>query len=541
MQWALVFVAMLPIWFSIGDHALRGRTEGRYASVARSMAQSGDWLVPRFQGHPHLTKPPLIYWLEAAAIRMLGPTEYAVRLPSAVAGTLLCVAAFALARRIAGPRHAITVAALLAVTPLNVIVSRATATDSVLALTWFGTLAAGLLSTLEPQRRRWTRLLWFCVGVGLFTKGPLALVPVGLVALWLGLAGRWADIGRLRPIIGTLAAVLPLIVWGLLIWRREPDAIAIWKHETFDRVVGSGDHVKPWWFYFPVLLVGLFPLSIMVSLPGVNFAWSEVRGRLRNASASTLWALSVIVPFVGFTIMKGKLFSYLLPLAAPMAMLAATTVCAWLDNTPGARGRAERRPWIAVGLAIALGGMFIAALVSAIVLLGSQHAWVAAPMLPAALVSVWMWWRWNRQPTERWMMLGILWLSGVLLWMGVAEVEDFLWDGWSSRRLFHEVSAQAHTPHPAFATLGFADTCLPFYSGTDIPELHGREGVSEAIAAADGELLVIAEAGAWKKLEHKAGETTAQFEEVGRWQPWPLGSLHLILRNISGLDVPIRP
>src|SRR5262245_13578306 len=81
-------LCLATIWISLSDHALSPRSEGRYASVSMEMLDGGDWLVPHLLGRPHLTKPPLIYWLQASCLRVLGHNEMAMRLPSAVAGSL---------------------------------------------------------------------------------------------------------------------------------------------------------------------------------------------------------------------------------------------------------------------------------------------------------------------------------------------------------------------------------------------------------------------------------------------------------------------
>src|SRR5262245_13335251 len=84
----VVLVSIAMPWIASWNHPLHAPDEGRYGTVSAAMAESGEWLVPRFRGMPHLTKPPLIYWLEAASIRALGRHEFALRLPSLAAGSL---------------------------------------------------------------------------------------------------------------------------------------------------------------------------------------------------------------------------------------------------------------------------------------------------------------------------------------------------------------------------------------------------------------------------------------------------------------------
>src|SRR5216110_2386084 len=89
----------------LGEPPLVGPDEPRYARVAVEMHRSGEAVVPTLQGRPWLEKPPLYYWLAGAAFAVLGETETAARLPSALAGAALAglVAPPPPARRAAAP------------------------------------------------------------------------------------------------------------------------------------------------------------------------------------------------------------------------------------------------------------------------------------------------------------------------------------------------------------------------------------------------------------------------------------------------------
>ena len=102
----MVIIGSLPIFYGLGNHPLYGRSDARYAEVSREMAAGGEWLIPQKGDRPHLTKPPLVYWAEAAMMRLEGPTELAARLPSAIAGvaTMGLLAWFACGLSAARPR-----------------------------------------------------------------------------------------------------------------------------------------------------------------------------------------------------------------------------------------------------------------------------------------------------------------------------------------------------------------------------------------------------------------------------------------------------
>src|SRR3954466_4170412 len=93
---AVVALAALVYLAGNGRVALWDRDEPRYAQTSRQMLTSGAWVVPRLYDEPRTAKPPMIYWLQAACMGVLGDNSRAARLPSAVAMTLtLALFAFA--------------------------------------------------------------------------------------------------------------------------------------------------------------------------------------------------------------------------------------------------------------------------------------------------------------------------------------------------------------------------------------------------------------------------------------------------------------
>src|SRR5258708_18418195 len=83
---ALVFVFFVA-WFCTLDYrSLVRPDEGRYAEIAREMAVTGDWTTPRLNGIKYFEKPPLQYWMTAAAYKAFGEHEWTDRLWSALTG-----------------------------------------------------------------------------------------------------------------------------------------------------------------------------------------------------------------------------------------------------------------------------------------------------------------------------------------------------------------------------------------------------------------------------------------------------------------------
>jgi hypothetical protein len=97
-------------------------TEGRYALISREMATSGDWVTPTLwmdgRQAPYLGKPPFYFWMSTLSIRLLGPTEFAVRLPAIIATALILALMFLLLKRSLGAPAAATGVVITATTGL---------------------------------------------------------------------------------------------------------------------------------------------------------------------------------------------------------------------------------------------------------------------------------------------------------------------------------------------------------------------------------------------------------------------------------------
>ena len=68
---------------------IRSQDEAVYSHTAIRMATQGDWLTPHFLERFALYKPPLFYWLTAAAVKLLGISPISLRLVSLLAAAAM--------------------------------------------------------------------------------------------------------------------------------------------------------------------------------------------------------------------------------------------------------------------------------------------------------------------------------------------------------------------------------------------------------------------------------------------------------------------
>ena len=509
-------------WIGAGNHPLYPPDEGRYATVSLAMAQNGQMIVPMLHGQPHLTKPPLTYWAQALCFKALGKTEIAARIPSLVAASLTMVVLFFFARAMGGNRLGAISVGLYAVMPMTLFVSRLAVTDPVLNLFWLSTLACGWAAA-QSRRTKWAALMWATVALGLLTKGPLVLVPAAVVALWLAIGRRGGDIRRLHIALGLPAACLPIALWAATVMYQYPHAAEIWRHEMLARASGSGSHREPIWYYIPFFIVGLIPATLLFPLPGLSAKWRALRSHFRSATSASLLMVAILVPFVGFSLMSGKLPTYLLPLCAPCAILAAMGLEKWLAGRGEDADAAIRPPAFGWGVTIAMAVLAIVPLGAAL-WFDRSIVWVTLPMTLVMPASIWLHGAWRSSPSRRPAMLAVMWLALIAGWQGLLAGEGGLWVRLNASELVNRAQdwTRLHTgeDHPTIAMYGFRDPTIDYYTGIDA-ELIDSVRELRRITQADGDgFLLLAEPRAWNRLAAQEPELVAQFESLGTYRRW---------------------
>src|SRR5207245_400587 len=112
-------LTLFALWLlaTLGLRPLLLPDEGRYANVARDMLQ-GDGLTPLLNGLPFFHHPPLLYWLDMAAMSVLGINQFTARIGAFVGAWVMGAAIFLAVRRWHGARAAVMLLVVLATTPL---------------------------------------------------------------------------------------------------------------------------------------------------------------------------------------------------------------------------------------------------------------------------------------------------------------------------------------------------------------------------------------------------------------------------------------
>jgi len=325
--WALA-VALLLLWFATLDaRHLFHPDEGRYAEIAREMAETGDWVTPRLNDLKYFEKPPFQYWVTAAAFRVFGVHEWAARLWPAIAGLIAIVAIAMAGRALGGITVGVYAGLALATTVWQVVISQIVTLDSglscFLAVAFAAFVIAQQETTDESARRRWMWLAAAALAGATLSKGLIALViPGGALVVYTALTRDFAVWRRLHLGSGFVLYLALAAPWFVAVSRANDEFFRFFFiHEHFERFL-SGSHQRPgpWYYFVPWFVVGMMPW-LSVVLFGARRAWVDGRPNALGFSWQRFalsWAAFV---FLFFSASGSKLPSYILPMFPPLALV----------------------------------------------------------------------------------------------------------------------------------------------------------------------------------------------------------------------------
>ena len=334
-----------------GSRGLWEPDEGRYTNVALQMLHSGDFIsLRRNEESLHFTKPPVTYWTIAASVATFGRTEWAVRLPIALAFVLTVLLVFRLGKSFV-PDKPWLPALIYATSPVPFFAANTVNTDTMLTLMETLTVLCYAQFRFGRGSVLWLDAMWVGFGLAFMTKGPPGLLPLfAIVAFELmqarseSLAGGQnppgepamrAGLRLLRP-LGLLAFAIVGLSWYVVVIRRHPGLLDYFLgHEVYARIATDKLQRFPEWYgpllvYLPTLIAGSLPWLVM-ALAGIRKqGWRGMPSDLRF-----LWVWFAL-PLTIFCLARSRLPLYVLPLFVPLALLLGRRLASrrWWPSAP---------------------------------------------------------------------------------------------------------------------------------------------------------------------------------------------------------------
>jgi 4-amino-4-deoxy-L-arabinose transferase-like glycosyltransferase len=278
-RWAVLFLLLLAAVIYLGTAprpALLDDADASHALVSRKMLQRGDYVVMFLNGIRYLQKAPIHYWMVALDYKIFGQTEFAVRLPVALAMIGLTIMAFVFGRRFFSQRAGFY-AGLATATSIGMFMfTRIMIPEAIYALEFTAIFYLFL--------RAWTRQTgavsprWYYWGVAVLTacavltRGLIGvLFPVGTIFAFITVTRGWSRWRELHLPSSTLIFLVIAVPWHLIAELRAPGFLwSYFVNEHFKRALGTrwppdyeATPLPIWW---AAHLAWFFPWSVFLPL-----------------------------------------------------------------------------------------------------------------------------------------------------------------------------------------------------------------------------------------------------------------------------------
>lgn len=331
----LLGLAAFFILYRLGSGSLASWDEAFYATAARDMIRTGNWLTMTVQGARWADKPPLAIWVTAFFYKILGIHELSARLFSALCGIGTVITTYFLGRELFGRWAGFLGAFVLLNSSHFFRVARFGVLDAPLA--FFLTLSL-FFFWIGRRRNGYLTLFGITFGLALMTKGYAAflILPVTwLHAFW---SGEREVLGRSTYWVALLVGVAIALPWHALQFLARPDAFmhdVIGQH-FFARVTQSFEgHGGPLYFYVRTIVNKYHPWVLIALFSAPFFLCKALKERKSEFVFLSSWMFGL---FAIISLVRTKLHWYIFPVYPALSLSVGWFLAKWLPE--------DRKKWV---------------------------------------------------------------------------------------------------------------------------------------------------------------------------------------------------
>ena len=296
-SWLLLISACLLVYLCGWYIPLMEIDAAQYANMSREMLIHKNFLQLYDRGADYLDKPPMLFWISAASMRLFGINDLAYRLPSLLFAILSIYSTFRFSKLYYEERMAYLSALVLASCQALFLITHDVRTDTML-LGWVMFSIWQLASWYKEGK--WIHLVLSAVSVacGMMTKGPIALlVPVFAFVPHFLLQRRFRQLFRWEYLLMILIIGILLIPMTIGLYQQfdlHPEKTMyaqkgtsgirfFYWTQSFGRITGESTWHEndSFLFLFQNMLWGFLPWSIFFILGIVSQVWRLAREKFR--------------------------------------------------------------------------------------------------------------------------------------------------------------------------------------------------------------------------------------------------------------------
>ncbi|WP_288341083.1 glycosyltransferase family 39 protein [uncultured Roseivirga sp.] len=333
---ALVALSIAVMFANIGGLDVYALDEAKNAEAARYMYESGNYVVPFYNGDLRTDKPPLHYYFMAAGYSLFGVNAFGARFFSSLFGVLTIVLTFLFVLKHFNTRAAILSSLVLIASLHFNLQFHMSVPDPYLI--FFITWAYFSFYDAYKTGNRWQLFsFYFAIGCGLLTKGPIAVALPGLTAvifLLLNKDFKWKTIWRMQPFGGLLLSLMVALPWYYEVHKQTNGA---WTEDFFFKHNFSrySEAMEGHEGIFIITFAFVFVLGMLTFLP---FVFQSIKYAILNRKNEPLLysLIAALVVVIFFASSSTKLPNYTVPsypvLAVVLGFYLSQIDTQWFTN-----------------------------------------------------------------------------------------------------------------------------------------------------------------------------------------------------------------
>jgi 4-amino-4-deoxy-L-arabinose transferase-like glycosyltransferase len=327
---------------SLGVRPVQMWDESRLAVNALEMALNGNLIVTHFDDSPDMwnTKPPLLVWMIALCMKIVGYNEFALRLPSALSAMSTAIIIFIFASKYLKDIKISLVSGLVLITSYGFIgyhTGRSGDYDALLVL-WITIYSLSYFIYLHSNEQKQQNFYWSIATVtiilAVLTKGIAGILPLPGILLYTAYQKK---MGKLlfssRFYISLILFSGVVLGYYLLREHYNPGYItAVFNNEVGGRYLEVNEnHSAPFGYYIHNLIKYRFMPWIYVFPVGLLISIFSVKKKLKNIGIFGFFYLIGYLLIISLA--KTKLDWYdnpLYPIAALVIGVGISEIFNWL-------------------------------------------------------------------------------------------------------------------------------------------------------------------------------------------------------------------
>ncbi|WP_346862170.1 glycosyltransferase family 39 protein [uncultured Draconibacterium sp.] len=304
---------------------------GKYAAISRVIYETGDWVNLSVHFEPYLQKPPLLFWITTPFYFLLGPSEFAFKLPVLLYSAIAIYSTYRFAKLFYSNRVAKIAALMLATSEFyflfhNDIHTDVLLTANVIFAVW------QIAVYFKFYKLKHMLLAGLGIGLALISKGPIGIyVPVTATLAHLVFTKQIKKIVSYKIVLGAIVGLVVLAAGLVGLFNQfgwEGLNFFFWENNAgriSGRIKGSSvDYL----FYFHTTLYIFLPWGLLFFLA----VFSEFKSLYKKANAE-LYSLGGIVFYWSvISVAHAQAPHYLMVLSPFMAVLSAKWVVQFFEN-----------------------------------------------------------------------------------------------------------------------------------------------------------------------------------------------------------------